>query len=247
MKVSVDQIRSTYRPAEKAEDDSLWLVRYVVRPFSFYVSWIFVRLGISANTVTLLSLVVGLIGSALLASGTGLDLIGCILLLTWLVLDHVDGNLARFYCAQSKFGDFLDTISCYTLLALFPLCAGIGVHVGKSPHEFSILPVVAGAVASILNLLPRLYFQKMKNYAIDESSYHTAITRRITSNASRILFGHAYSLVQNIVNPSGLLFLLLTLAVATKTTLWFLTLYAILLSIGYTVSSLRFIQTLRSH
>lgn len=245
MKVSVDQIRSSYRPAEKAEDDSLWLVRHVVRPISFYLSWIFVRLDMSANAVTTLSLVIGLIGCYLLALGPGPDLVGCMLLLVWLVLDHVDGNLARFYRTQSKFGDFLDTTSCYTLLAAFPLCAGIGAHIGTGQDTLSIWPVVVGGIASILNLLPRLYFQKMKNYGLDESSYHASIIRNSVSNSSCSLFGQAYNLAQNILNPSGMLFLLLTVAVASRAVHWFLVCYVFLLAAGYTVSSISLIKILR--
>ena len=59
---------------------------------------------ISANSVTLLSFA-GLLSLFFQFSEYGLSDYFFFIFL-WLVLDHVDGNLARYYKTSSKYGDF---------------------------------------------------------------------------------------------------------------------------------------------
>lgn len=238
MKASVAEIKAGYNSADKAEDDAVWMVKYFVRPLSFYFSYFFVRINVSANGATVISLILGLIGCSLLAFGDRQNsVIGCALLLGWLVLDHVDGNLARFYKTQSMFGDFLDTIACYTVLALFPLGLGIGsaVNYMDANPDLALWMAGLGGIASILNILPRLFYQKMRGYRIQDGSYQAAIGAK----KERGLFAHfmyfAYSFAQNLINPSGFLFVLSLLAVLLEQVPVFLTVYTFILIGGFVV------------
>ena len=125
--VTVEDIRSKF-PEEKKnfEKYNLW-VRPVVRPSSYYLTWLFLRLGISANQITYLSLMIGTIGCMLLASGTyKVMIIGALLINFYDFLDSVDGNMARCTNTCSKYGAFLDGVVDSTMSVFLFTCAGIG-------------------------------------------------------------------------------------------------------------------------
>lgn len=250
MKVSVAEIKACYNLADKAEDDAIWMVRYFVRPLSFYFSWFFVRINVSANGATVISLILGLMGCGLLALGDRQNsIIGCALLLGWLVLDHVDGNLARFYKTQSKFGDFLDTIACYTVLALFPLGFGIGsavAYMDDNP-DLALWMAGLGGMASILNILPRLFYQKMRGYRIQDGSYQASIGGKKERGLFAKFIYFTYSFAQNLINPSGFLFVLLLLALLLEQVPLFLIAYSLILLVGFVFFTRNIINTINGH
>ena len=66
-------------------------------------------LPVSANQITVLSLVVGLVSAAFYCSASDYALIlGAVFLYGKIYLDNVDGNLARARGAVSRWGRFLD-------------------------------------------------------------------------------------------------------------------------------------------
>ena len=246
MKVSVTEIKDCYNPDEKLDDDSLWLVKFVVRPVSFYLSVLFIELSFSANGVTWLSMLLGVIGSLFLALGSGFELIGCLLLIIWLVLDHVDGNLARHYKTQSKYGDFLDTIACYLVLALFPLGLGVGAYFKEESFIIPFYVLLLGALSSLLSILPRLFYQKMKAYNFDEQGYQGTISINTgTSTVGRSIYA-LYRLVINAINPSGFLFIILFASILLDFSDLFLIVYTSILFIAFLFSFYKIIRQMEN-
>ena len=90
--------------------------------------------------------------------------IAIILLNIWLLLDCVDGNIARSV-GGNQMGDFVDATSGYMMIGFSFF--GIGSYLdiisinwyGISNPGFTII----GALSSILNLLTRVYYQKYMN------------------------------------------------------------------------------------
>jgi hypothetical protein len=229
MRVSVVDVKKCYDPEGKAEDDSLLFVKYVIRPLSFYLSVLFIEFGFTANGVTWLSMLLGLVGSIFLALGDSFELVGCLLLLVWLILDHVDGNIARYNKTQSNYGDFLDTVACYLVLATFPLGLGIGSYFKEESVTVSFFVLLLGSIASLLNIFPRLLYQKMKAYNFDDGSYQSNISIGTGESLIRRVTYFLYKSTMNSINPSGFLFVILAFAVLLQYSVLFLFMYAFIL------------------
>ena len=91
------------------------------------VPW-FIRCRFSANAITGLSLVSGIIAGVLLARGTVLGMVcGAFAFLMANLLDECDGKVARETNACSPLGALLDTVTDCIVHAAFFLGLGIGV------------------------------------------------------------------------------------------------------------------------
>ena len=133
-KISWKDIKRIY-PEEKAR---LSLIRnpwgyFVVRPISFRITPLFIKLGFSANAVTVLEFVLIICGLAFITSGAvyRYNLItGALIINIARILDRVDGNIARFHNRCSKFGEIFDfTVGIFSATFL-PLCLGISIYLG---------------------------------------------------------------------------------------------------------------------
>ncbi len=95
---------------------------------SWHPSWLFIRLGISANSATTLSLACGVLGSLFFAQGSYASIVaGAVLVNLYSLLDYVDGNVARYNNTTSRFGALFDVIAGFTVCALSFLAVGIGI------------------------------------------------------------------------------------------------------------------------
>ena len=121
--------------------------RRVMRFFSIYLTLIFIRWGTQPSSVTLLSLVVGVWGSYLLLYGQWVT--GLLFVNFWYLLDHVDGELARYYKKSSASGLYFDTI----LNAIVPPLTffSLGWSLGASDNSWTW--VAAGSTAAYGSLM----------------------------------------------------------------------------------------------
>ena len=100
-----------------------WYERIIVRKISIYISRVLVIIGISANKVTALSFVMGVIGIILIGfKPAWIVLAGCVVMQGWYLFDKCDGEVARYWrykisnkVADSKLeselsGVFLDNV-----------------------------------------------------------------------------------------------------------------------------------------
>jgi hypothetical protein len=104
-----------------------WWARYVTRHYSIYMTWFFVKLGISANTVTFLMIFSGLVGIALcIPHLLWMNVVGLILLYLFEALDCSDGEVARWTKKSSMRGVFLDMIA--HVICNHPIKAILGLN-----------------------------------------------------------------------------------------------------------------------
>ena len=105
-----------YQTLKSAETED-WLDLHVIRPFCYYLAVFFAKFDIHPNTVTIWSMVVGVLAavafthSSFIYSGwQGLlvNLLGVLLLMVADVLDCTDGQLARMTGKKSRLGRILD-------------------------------------------------------------------------------------------------------------------------------------------
>lgn len=151
-------------PVEKRRNDPLF-VKIFYRPISFFISAFCANRGIKANTITVISLIPALFtGIFLMINNYVFNIVGALLISLWLLLDCVDGNLARSVQKQ-PYGEFLDALGSYLVAASIGI--GLGVHVYTN-GGFLFAPsnyyaIIIGGIASVADLLMRVTHQNYKN------------------------------------------------------------------------------------
>src|SRR3989344_2984761 len=124
--------------------------RKVTRKISIYFTWFFINLRVSGNTASIMMLIIGLIASLFFTLGNYYYyIIGVLLLQFWYILDHVDGELARYWKKTSAKGIFIDKINHHIVHPLIFLCIGIGLY-----REFNnyLMLILGGFTAQFLLL-----------------------------------------------------------------------------------------------
>ena len=151
-------------PAWKRKRDST-LTRFLYRPLSFWCASVAANMGISANAVSYFSLVVAVLGCGLfLFRSSTAHIIGSVLMIIWVILDCIDGNIAR--CVEKKpFGEFADSLSSYILVGLMGTTMGVAAYFrgGILIETGNPWIILIGALASSSDTMMRLVYQKYKN------------------------------------------------------------------------------------
>ena len=121
---------------------------FVVRKVSRQVTALALRLHLRPNAVTAASLVVGLTAAILFAAGEQWALVaGAILLQVSLVLDCVDGEIARYTRQFTPFGAWLDAVA--DRVKEFAAYAGMAVGVARSGETVWLLACSALALLMV--------------------------------------------------------------------------------------------------
>ena len=125
--------------------------RYVNRKFSPIFTRGFIRLGLSPNSITIFSMIVGLIGAACFATGSyAIGIAGALLFQLSVIIDCCDGEVARLTFAESPFGQELDIIADNIVhMAIFAGVAWGSYLTG--PWEQTHWPLLLGAMAILAN------------------------------------------------------------------------------------------------
>ncbi len=123
---------------------------------------LFIRLGLTPNQVTIISLLIACIGCIFLASGDYFSrLLGLGLILLWQLLDDVDGHMASTLQRRTRIGAFLDNSGGNFVYAGLSLSLGFGLAIRPdqamgyvsrlidSSEVTSLLVFACGALASI--------------------------------------------------------------------------------------------------
>lgn len=105
-----------------------WMARRISRPVALRITWVIASWGISANMATCAAWASAVAAFMALAWGT-VDgwLAAAALLQIWYLLDHVDGQLARFHGTASLDGVQLDYLMHHTVNLLVPIGIGAGL------------------------------------------------------------------------------------------------------------------------
>ncbi|MCZ7531701.1 MAG: CDP-alcohol phosphatidyltransferase family protein [Acidimicrobiia bacterium] len=127
-----------------------WAGRWYMRRLSVYATWILVRTGLSANAVTGLMIVVGLVGAAAISTG-GIAgaAAGVVLIQVYLLLDCSDGEVARWRETQSMTGVYLDRLGHYLVEA--SILVALGARAGSWDAPW----LAAGLAAGMLVMLEK--------------------------------------------------------------------------------------------
>ena len=148
-------------PEWKRKKDS-FILKYFIRPLSFVGASYCAKWNIKANTVSYVSGIVALVACALfLPYNYVAHVVGAALFTVWILMDCIDGNLARSVKKQ-PFGPFSDAISSYMLVGFMGACIAFaayseGGYLFKAGNPWIIL---MGAFASSSDTMMRLIYHK---------------------------------------------------------------------------------------
>lgn len=151
----MQSIKELKKVCRKGKFDPFWISNILGRPISIYITWLSIKLGISANQITFISCCFALSSSFVLLWGTKYAMLAsAICIYLFYVLDHVDGELARYanhVSPSSKHldlsGKYFDRIVHYFLgITLYP-CLGISLYFLYGDIIWLILGVL-GAIGS---------------------------------------------------------------------------------------------------
>ena len=122
----IAELRKVGQPSRKLQSDDYYTT--ILRRFTIYLTFLVLKLDISANAITVLSGVIGLAGSvAMILDSLWLTLLGAFFWQLFRVLDCVDGEVARIKHEVSKIGFYLDQLTHIFVNPTFVLA--LGVHV----------------------------------------------------------------------------------------------------------------------
>ncbi len=115
--VTMELLRRVARKGGAAsKDDPFWVSKYFYRHITIYFTWVCAKLGLSANGVTLASAIAVFAGAICFGLPSRWTwLAGALLVQLYFILDHVDGEMARFERAVKRrssgmAGVFYDTV-----------------------------------------------------------------------------------------------------------------------------------------
>ena len=202
-KYSIKKIKSFYDDEKKEKDSRLPLFhKKIIRPLSFILTPPFLFFRFSANQVTCLALIFGILGNLNLALGTYRSMnMGVLLILIAIILDFVDGNIARFYQKPNYFGAFLDGSFGFLIHALLPLCLSIGISMNLDNSTFYLLSekklIILGSIQSMMYMFSN-YLQwryKAQLLIVKEKALNSGINRnpvksKMPSNTLRSIMLH---------------------------------------------------------
>lgn len=150
---------------KKNSRSSLW-VQLWVRKASFPVTYLFINAGWSANMVSVLSWILIFIAAVFLCiNDFWWMLVGVLLTNFWLVLDCVDGNIARVKKVKTFMGDYFDAVAGYGPFSFTTLALGIAAYNTSTivPENLRYWLIVIGGFGAMCNLYMRLVHQKFLN------------------------------------------------------------------------------------
>lgn len=105
-----------------------WMARRVSRPLALRVTWLVLPWGLSAHVATGCAALVALASALSFGFGSLSSwLLGAALLQLWYLLDHVDGQLARFRGTASLDGVQLDYLMHHVVNLIVPWGLGFGL------------------------------------------------------------------------------------------------------------------------
>ncbi len=123
------------------------------RNFSIYLTYIFLRLPFSPNQISVIGVVVFFVGAATyFSSDWRIQLLGPALYFLSILLDGVDGEVARFRHAQSKVGGtYVEPVSHDVMYGIYFMLLGVALY----PQFNTVWIIYAGAGAALAKLLAR--------------------------------------------------------------------------------------------
>ncbi len=207
---------------KKKNSRSSYWVQLWVRKASFPLTYLFINFGWTANMVSLLSWLVIFMGAIFISiNNFYFILAGIILTNLWLILDCVDGNIARCKKQKSFMGDFYDAIAGYGPFAFTTIALGIAAFNTStlfSNYLENWVFILIGGIGAMANLYTRLIHQKYMNcFFVANKEIKQLENINLTDEENKKSFAYIREQVDKNFGVSGLFMPLLFVALFTNT------------------------------
>lgn len=204
------------RTEEKVKIDNLdiW-VRFIIRPVSFVLTFLILKVKVTANQASFISMLISFLGLILVLFFHENGVLWALFVFNfWIIFDAVDGNIARVTNTFSDKGTYVDAISGYLYLMILYITLGLGLYYQINDIKYLVL----GFTISIMTIFPRLVLQKkMAMFGSDKSDV-----------SSKKEYGFKEKIALNIAGPAGLMNPLMLVAYFTDTLQQYLIFYGII-------------------
>ncbi|MDP8298202.1 MAG: CDP-alcohol phosphatidyltransferase family protein [Candidatus Orphnella occulta] len=158
--------------------------KIICRRVSIYITWIFLKMKITPNIATLIFLLSIIPPCLYFGAGSRTSVfIGVIFLQVWYILDHVDGEIARYRNLSSLTGKYFDNIVHYIAHPLVFLCLGYGlVRRLNMPYIF-LFASSAAVSTTLINIL-----QDLKKSVLFDANRSKGPSNKMESEQKNRLF-----------------------------------------------------------
>ena len=140
---------------------------FFLRKFSKLLTWLAVRVNATPNQVTLISFAVGLYSAFCFTKGTfSQTLLGAFLLQLSIIVDCVDGELARYTRKFSKLGAWLDAVT--DRVKEYMVFLGLAIGAEKSGQDLWIPAIVMMLIQTFRHLSDYNFARSIKQRAEEQ-------------------------------------------------------------------------------
>ncbi|MFE4997770.1 CDP-alcohol phosphatidyltransferase family protein [Streptomyces mirabilis] len=149
-KVQLEELREVIHPAGKLESRAEhWAGRLYMRSLSLRVTRLMLGTRVSPNQITTVMVFAGVLsGVALVVPGLGGAVLSVLFMQLYLLLDCVDGEVARWRRQFSPLGVYLDRLGAY--LADAAVMVGMGVRGAELGLNLYLVAGLAAAIGVLL-------------------------------------------------------------------------------------------------
>ena len=140
---------------------------FFLRKFSKLLTWLAVRVNATPNQVTLISFAIGLYSAFCFTKGTfSQTLLGAVLLQLSIIVDCVDGELARYTRKFSKLGAWLDAVT--DRVKEYMVFLGLAIGAEKSGQDLWIPSLVMMLIQTFRHLSDYNFARSIKQRAEEQ-------------------------------------------------------------------------------
>jgi phosphatidylglycerophosphate synthase len=156
---------------------------FIVRPISFYITYLTLKITLDPARVAIFGFVLGAIGCLLMACSHVYSIwLALLLIFLFSLMDAVDGNVARTTQNVTLFGKYLDGMLGDLIEGIYPFSLGIGLYLSAYPlpsdfvsafvnHHAKTLPLLLGALILICKLWSKLFERGYELYRIKKEGF----------------------------------------------------------------------------
>jgi len=151
---SCDEVRAVCR---KGDAEPFWISRFLIRPWTPYLSFLALRLGVSPSQITVVSAVLAVSAGMITLWPSTWSYVGsAILTSSFFVLDHVDGEVARVLQSRHPVppgtlnlsGKYLDRLVHYLQAPTLFLGITCGIAVAEGRPVWAVVGIVCALGSS---------------------------------------------------------------------------------------------------
>jgi len=195
---TIKQLRRKVQPKKGQNKLDVYFHRFV----SIYMTKFFIMLKLSANQITVLWILVGVLSSLFFLQGSYISsLIGALVLLLSFVLDFSDGEVARYWKKSSVNGFYLDCIGHFIVISSVIVSISFALF-----YKFSSLIFLIFGFSTVISLFLIRMASTEKWEVLNEMKMKPKRRKKKVKNELTVLLNPVYLiLIFSIFNLLGLL------------------------------------------